>query len=99
MNRGQGMAGARQDWFARRRDQFMRSLVADLFRLVLRFQEMYEIYLDCCRSDRVAGCPDLLSRKMALARERIWKRLDAMVGSETDKGPLWQLKDICHRLW
>ena len=96
---GRRMAGMREDWFSQRRDQFMRSLVADLFRLILRFQEMYEIYLDCCRGDRVAGCPDLLSRKTAQARERIWRRLDAMVGSEADKGPLWRLKDLCHRLW
>ena len=96
---GRRMAGMREDWFTQRRDQFMRSLVADLFHLVLRFQEMYEIYLDCCRDGRVTGCPDLLGRKTAQARERIWKRLDAMVGSEADKGPLWQVKDLCHRLW
>ncbi len=96
---GRSAAGRQEDWFTKRRDQFMRSLVADLFRLLLGFQEMYAIYLECCRSGRVAGCPDLLSRKTAEARERIWRRLDAMVGSETGKGPLWLLKDLCHRLW
>ncbi|MFP7753743.1 hypothetical protein ACLG6S_03655 [Thermodesulfobacteriota bacterium B35] len=96
---GRRVTGEREDWFAKRRQQFMRCLVADFFRLLQGFQEMYEIYLDCCRGDRVAGCPDLLSRKTATARERIWKRLDGMVGSEAGKGPLWQLKDLCHRLW
>jgi hypothetical protein len=88
----------RQDWFALRRDFFVRQLYVDFFDLLRSFQDLYQVYLSC-RSPEADGCSDLLDRKNEPLRSRIWEKLTAMVGTELEKGPLWQLKDLCHRLW
>lgn len=93
-----GRDKGRADWFEQRRDYFTRCLFADFFPLALSFQELYQVYL-ACRSPEADGCSDLLNRKNEELRTRIWDGLTVMVGSEVAKGPLWQLKDLCHRLW
>ena len=91
-------SGGRATWFAQRRDYFMRQAFTDFFSLALTFQELYQVYLSCRKSE-ADGCLDLLDRRNEELRTRIWDGLTVMVGSELAKGPLWQLKDLCHRLW
>ncbi len=90
--------GGRATWFEQRRDYFMRRVFTDFFSLALSFQELYQVYLSC-RKPEADGCLDLLGRRNEELRTRIWDGLTVMVGSEMTKGPLWQLKDLCHRLW
>ncbi len=93
-----GQDKGRPDWFERRRDYFMRQLFADFFPLAVSFQDLYQVYLSC-RKPEFNGCSDLLDRRNEELRTQIWDGLTVMVGSEVAKGPLWQLKDLCHRLW
>jgi hypothetical protein len=86
------------DWFSRRHDFFVRRMFTDFFSIIESFQELYLVYISCRRPDARA-CANLLDRRNELLRTRIWDGLTVMVGTEADKGPLWQLKDLCHRLW
>jgi len=87
-----------KQWFEQRRDFFMRRLLADFFSILQSFQDLYQVYL-ACRKPGGGACSDLLDKQNEQLRNRIWQKLTVMVGTETDKGPLWQLKDLCHRLW
>ena len=88
----------REDWFEQRRDFFIRRVYVEFFSLIRSFQELYQVYLSCQRPE-AGTCLDLLEDGNQELRTSIWDRLTAMVGTETDKGPLWQLKDLCHRIW
>jgi hypothetical protein len=88
----------REDWFEQRRDFFIRQVFDDFFLMISSFQELYGIYLTC-RQPGAQACADLLDRQNMKLRVQIWDRLTAMVGTEVDRGPLWRLKDLCHRLW
>ncbi|NOQ45058.1 MAG: hypothetical protein GQ559_00010 [Desulfobulbaceae bacterium] len=92
-----GNQAHRVGWFEQRRDHFMRLVVDEFFRQIRSFHDLYSIYLDCRKKGRT--CSDLLSRETQEARDKIWDRLTIMVGTETEKGPLWQLKDLCHQVW
>lgn len=85
-------------WFEKRRDYFLRQLVENFFRVHLAFQETYFIYMECRRPGAV-DCSELLESERAEKRQQLWDRLVRLVGSENDKGPLWQIKDLCHMLW
>jgi len=88
----------RSKWLEQRRDHFIRQLVDDFFLQVESFQQLYSVYLDCRNlGDHV--CVDLLSPATEVARGQIWYRLTQMIGTETEKGQLWQLKDLCHLIW
>jgi hypothetical protein len=88
----------RSKWLKQRHDHFVRQLVDDFFLQVESFQQLYSIYLDCRNlGDHV--CVDLLSPATEVARGQIWYRLTQMIGTETEKGQLWQLKDLCHLIW
>jgi len=87
-----------RDWFGQRRPHFIRQVVEDFFLFVLSFQELYQVYLGC-RDPRGHGCADLLSPVTEKARATLWNQLTRMIGSENDKGRLWQLKDLCHLVW
>ncbi len=92
-----GLQG-REDWFEQRRDFFIRQVFDDFFQIISTFQELYTVYL-ACRQPGAQGCADLLNRKSEELRIQIWDKLTSMVGTEMDRGPLWRLKDLCHRLW
>ncbi len=88
----------RHDWFEQRRDFFIRQLFDDFFAILRSFQTLYLLYLGSRESESAMEF-DLLAEKNAGLRSQIWDRLTMMVGTELNKGPLWQLKDLCHRLW
>ena len=89
----------RQNWFARRRDHFLAQVVADFFSFVHSFVRLYEEYLACGIPVSGRMRMDLLDSRTGDHRQRIWEQLARMIGSETAKGELWQLKDLCHQLW
>ena len=41
----------------------------------------------------------LLHQQDEDAHCKIWGRLNWMIGEETDKGPLWNLRELCRRVW
>jgi len=88
----------REDWFEQRRDFFVRQVFDDFFSIIRSFQDLYQLYLSCRKSE-VGVCSDLLDKENEELRNRIWDKLTIMVGTEAEKGPLWQLKDLCHRIW
>ncbi len=94
-----GRDKARQGWFEQRRNHFVRLVVADFFRFVDSFHKLYEGYLLCRKPEGVGVDIDLLTPQAGEYRQRMWDRLSVMIGSETDKGQLWELKDICHMIW
>ncbi|HHD57190.1 MAG TPA: hypothetical protein ENK89_05890 [Desulfobulbaceae bacterium] len=94
-----GKGKARRSWFERRRDYFVCQAVADFFRFVGSFHKLYQDYLQCRNPEGAGGDIDLLAPHSGERRQRMWDRLRVMIGSETDKGQLWQLKDICHVVW
>jgi hypothetical protein len=94
-----GLTGTmRNEWFEQRRNFFVRQLIDEFFRLNRSFQAIYLIYLDC-RNPGGGSCADLLEQKTAACRSEIWDRLAHMVGTDSRKGPLWKLKDLCHAVW
>ena len=86
------------EWFEQRRDFFIRRLLDDFFSIFRSFQDLYQVYLTC-RKPGTGVCSDLLDKQNEQLRNQIWQKLTVMVGTETKKGPLWRLKDLCHRLW
>lgn len=98
MNAKDVSAPPRNRWFEQRKNFFVRQLIEDFFQLNRFFQEIYLIYLDC-RNPRTWDCSDLLEQKSASCRTEIWIRLAHMVGTDSNKGPLWKLKDLCHAVW
>jgi hypothetical protein len=89
----------RPNWFEQRRKHCIRQLVDDFFILVDSFQQLYGVYLDCRSSSHDHDQIAFLSPDTKAARGQIWNRLSQMIGTETEKGQLWKLKDLCHQLW
>ncbi|MGW8161819.1 MAG: hypothetical protein ACWGN1_06190, partial [Desulfobulbales bacterium] len=85
-------------WFENRKEFFVRQLIEEFFLLNRSFQEIYMIYLEC-RNPGKWDCSDLLEHKSAVRRADIWNRLAYMVGTDSKKGLLWRLKDLCHNVW
>ncbi|MDX9833641.1 MAG: hypothetical protein RBT36_00315 [Desulfobulbus sp.] len=77
-------------WFTGRRDYFVRQALGEFFHLASRFFELYATWRNRPVDDEPAGGD---------TSARLQERLAAMVGTERDNGPLWQLKDLCHRIW
>ncbi len=88
----------RPGWFEQRRDHFIRQIVDDFFSLVRSFQQLYGVYLEC-RNTQGHGDVDFLCPETEAVRAQMWNRLTEMIGTETEKGMLWQLKDLCHQVW
>ncbi len=86
------------DWFEQQRDFFVRQFFADFFTLTYSFQKLYRSYCDC-RGAAMGGSCYLLNLEDDKAHCRIWDQLNAMVGREMEKGPLWQLKELCCHVW
>ncbi len=92
------MRQSRPDWFEQRRDFFVREVFDSFFRINYSFQEIYTIYLECRRPHSIP-CVDLFNSHTGEALDKIWSRLIQFIGTEVEKGPLWQLKDLCHMMW
>jgi hypothetical protein len=92
------MATGRSDWFEKRRDLFVREIFDSFFQINRTFREMYMMYLEC-RRGHSNSCADLFNTQTGASLNEIWCRLTVFVGTETEKGPLWQLKDLCHQVW
>ncbi|HEB70083.1 MAG TPA: hypothetical protein ENI88_10765 [Desulfobulbus sp.] len=88
----------RSRWFEQHRNHFIRRIVDDFFSLVRSFQQLYGVYLEC-RNTQGHGNVDLLCPETQETRAQMWNRLTEMIGTETEKGMLWQLKDLCHQVW
>ncbi|MCI5221107.1 MAG: hypothetical protein D3924_00120 [Candidatus Electrothrix sp. AR4] len=88
----------RRDWFERQRNFFVRQFFADFFTLTYSFQKLYRAYCNC-RGSGMGGSCYLLSQEDDNAHCRIWDQLNALLGTEMEKGPLWHLKELCHRVW
>ncbi len=66
--------------------------------LAVGFQELYSSCLECCLQQSASGA-SWKNREVGETWGRMHRRLAEMVGTERDTGPLWQLKDLCHRIW
>ncbi|HHD64259.1 MAG TPA: hypothetical protein ENK96_07860 [Desulfobulbaceae bacterium] len=86
-------------WFGQRRDHFLRRMMEDLFHFDRSFQQLYGVYLDCRKPEGPYGIVDLLTPETRKQRERMGELLTRMIGTETEKGRLWELKDLCHLIW
>ncbi|CAK8723694.1 Tetratricopeptide repeat-containing protein [Candidatus Electrothrix laxa] len=94
----QGGRRYRTSWFDRQRNFFLRQFFADFFTLTYSFQKLYRAYCDCRGSAMGSSCY-LLHHQGKNAHCRIWDQLNWMIGEETDKGPLWNLRELCRRVW
>ena len=88
----------RPSWFEQRRNHFVRQVVDDFFLVFGSFQQLYTMYLKC-RNSQQYDCADFLSPETEKVREQIWNQLTRMIGTESEKGRLWRLKDLCHLVW
>jgi len=88
----------RVSWFERQRDFFIRQVFADFFNLMPAFQALYQSYCHCRMSRRGETCCLIISCE-GHEKCSIWDQLSVMVGTETAKGPLWLLRDLCQQIW
>jgi hypothetical protein len=88
----------RTSWFDRQRNFFLRQFFADFFTLTYSFQKLYRSYCDCRGTAMGSSCY-LLHHQGDNGHCRIWEQLNWMIGEETDKGPLWNLRELCRRVW
>ncbi len=88
----------RRDWFTQRRDRFLRQLVDDFLRVYEDFVDLYTLALRAKLWEKAGPQAEPMAGDEPLWDE-LWERLRAMVGSETDRGILWHLKDRCHQVW
>ncbi len=89
----------KENWFEKRRDLFVRETVDSFFQIMPAFHSIYLVYIDCLRLHRDKACADLVGSEKEASLGKIWDQLQLFVGTEADKGPLWQLKDLCHKVW
>jgi hypothetical protein len=90
------------DWFSRRRDYFVREAICGVLHLATWFQEIYFQYHSTLVQQAAAdkAAPENGTRRDARTTlAELFRHCDAMVGTELSNGPLWQLKDLCHRIW
>ncbi|MDW7772940.1 MAG: hypothetical protein SCH71_08625 [Desulfobulbaceae bacterium] len=97
LNNRNGISAPPNKWFENRRDFFIRKVVDEFLSMYCGFQEVYAVYLRC-RAPYLNGSDHLVIDSDG-NMFRIWEQLTRMVGSESDKGPLWRLKDLCHLVW
>jgi hypothetical protein len=97
-----GATRTRSDWFSGRKDHFLRQLLDEAMALIGRFYQLYDRYRRVCappqEPSRACTAPGTPRTQTAIHAE-VLTQLTAMVGSETSKGPLWQLKDQGHQIW
>lgn len=86
-----------EGWFAARRNHFIRRALSDFFTLAADFQALFARCLACSPSGKEGDAE--AGQESGEAWGRMHRSLAEMVGTERDPGPLWQLKDRCHRIW
>lgn len=84
-------AGRRSDWFAGRRNHCIRQVLDESLQLVQWFRQMQQRAQDRAKSDAISMDPETLAEWL-----RQWT---IVLGTENNKGALWQLKDRCCQLW
>jgi hypothetical protein len=87
-----------RDWLCGRKDHCTREVLSEFFHLVGWFQKLYGGYLRARGLDKF-GEDSLPGRHEQQAQVELLEQFSAMVGTEKNNGPLWQLKDLCHLVW
>lgn len=99
VNRGiAAQTPADDGWFEGRRPHFVRQMLSDSLDLIRWFQELYRLYLNGYHQvepDR----PVFSGPAAAGVQAELLRQFTAMLGTEKNNGPLWQLKDLCHQIW
>lgn len=83
------------DWFEGRRNHFVRQLLDDALELIRWFQQVQDLHSASRPRDHADGSGSGSQE----TRAELLRQCTAMVGTETRKGGLWQLKDLCHQIW
>lgn len=96
--RGAGRAGGDGAWFGGRREFFVCQVFARSLHLIAWFQRLYDRYLEDCLHGHLAPMP-APAREWHAVQIELLQQFTLMVGTEEENGPLWQLKDLCHRIW
>lgn len=85
------------NWSKGRRNHFIRQAVDGFFQVALQFYQLYAAYDRLLLKKKCDQDPQPIEMMQA------WKQLllhtSDMVGTERGHGPLWRLKDLCHRIW
>ncbi|WYD81090.1 MAG: hypothetical protein V8K32_01610 [Candidatus Electrothrix gigas] len=89
----------RNNWFDRQRNFFIRQFFADFFTQTYSFQKLYQSYCDCRSSAMGSSCYLLHHQDADATHCKIWDQLNWMIGEKNNKGPLWNLRELCHRVW
>lgn len=90
--------GRYKDWFSSRREYFIRQALSDTLSLISWFQRVYGLYRDGFLHGNAVGKSEFADESRSVQIELL-RQLTVTVGTESDKGPLWQLKDLCHQVW
>ncbi|WP_446009093.1 hypothetical protein [Candidatus Electrothrix sp.] len=88
----------RNSWFDRQRNFFTRQFFADFFALIYSFQQLYQSYCECRGLAMGRSCY-LVHHHGENVHCKIWDQLNEMIGEENDKGALWNLQELCRRVW
>lgn len=86
------------DWFSTRRDYFIRQVMGEALSLVFWFQHVYVLYRDGFLHGNLKYNDGITGTSGPMHIELL-RQFTVTVGTENDKGPLWQLKDLCHQVW
>lgn len=92
------VCGRHKDWFSSRREYFIRQVLAETLSLTSWFQQFYGLYRDGFLHGNKAGKSNCIDGVRSVQSELLCQ-LTVTVGTESEKGPLWQLKDLCHQVW
>jgi hypothetical protein len=90
--------GRYKDWFSSRREYFIRQVLGDTLSLTSWFQHVYGLYRDGFLQGHAEGKSEFADESRSVQIELL-HQFTATVGTESEKGPLWQLKDLCHQVW
>ncbi|PID71936.1 MAG: hypothetical protein CSB34_04625 [Desulfobulbus propionicus] len=90
--------GNSSSWLEERHHFFVRQIISDFLTLNERFHTLYQQYAITCLQ---SGTPEqqLLDQSAESLREEFFAQLSLVLGTETNKGQLWRLKDTCHSVW
>jgi len=90
--------GGHKDWFSSRREYFIRQVLGETLSLTSWFQQFYGLYRDGFLHGNSAG-KGMFTDGARSVQSELLRQLTVTVGTESEKGPLWQLKDLCHQVW
>jgi len=85
------------DWFSSRRDFFVRQVIEEFFFVYRRFHKIHAAFH---RNSTTAPADKPQENILDLSlNAALYNKLEGLVGTETEKGALWDLKNLCHRVW